>query len=45
MRCWSGMLSQGGSPIPSMAKVVMVVVGELNLAQPPGALGWLLDGH
>lgn len=36
MNCWSGTLSQGGSPIPLMAKVVLVVAGELNQAQPSG---------
>lgn len=25
--------------------IPMVVVDELNLAQPSGELGWLLDGH
>lgn len=39
------MLEWDTLPIPSMAKVVLVVVGELNLAQLSEALGWLLDGH
>lgn len=39
------MLDWDTFPIPSKAKVVLVVVSELSLAQLSEALGWLLDGH
>lgn len=38
------MLEWDTLPITLMAKVVQVVVGELNLAQLSEALRWLLNG-